>query len=1249
MATGPMKKDCSKGKQNSIKISGFKCLKVGTFNARGFKNLHKQNALFDIFKKENLDIIAIQESHKFDALEIKKLSLKWGGPIHFSSGSTNSKGLITLLNPKLKDLTFNKIFTSDRTVISTLTLENEIIYIVNVYSPCEISEKIIFLNKLQSDIIACLPDSCDENFICLGDFNIALTDLDIVSGCPHPKNICQHFKMFIDELNLYDAWRSFHKHEPCYTWSRSRPYTARRLDYILVSESLSPHLKSSSISGIGFSDHRLVQARFEFNSFKRGKGLYKLNTSLLRDENYINVIKNVIQNTIIECSGLNSHLRWDMIKTNVREVSQQFSRYKAKNSSDRYTEIKTRLNTLENKICINNDDAILSEIAILKSELEVFEIERAKGAQIRSRARFVEDGERCSKYFLSLEKHNSQQNIITSLKNKVGKIVIDEQELLAEISSKFKDKYNQVNNPYQTIANEMDEYVKNVNLPFLDENDASYCDCPITENEVADALKSMNNGSAPGHDGLPTEFYRTFWPYIKDPLMDCFRFSFDSNSLSSSEKVGVISLAHKGKDLSTDSLDNWRPITLTNVDYKIIAKVLSIRLNKVIDSLIGEQQSGFVKGRQISIVHRKIDDLLQLQRRHGLKGILLALDFKQAFDSIDINCITKSLELFGFGSNFIRWISILNFERVACIKNGGHISGLFNMQNGVRQGCPISPQLFILAVEILAQKIIQDTTIKGLNPHKGTTRMKVCQYADDTTLFLNDINDMKIAFSHLNGFSIFSNLFLNLNKSYALSTNGMDVDTDGCDIIFKNEIKILGIYFSNELSAGELDLNWVKRIESVRKILARWSRRDLSLIGKIHIVKTFGISQFNFLLQSISLPDDVLKQINKLFFSFVWKKHDNKKAVEKVKREVMWEDIENGGLSMVNIFRFQNAVLLNWAEALLKNGSNSVWQQMAIQFFKPVGGCNAFRSNVDPTDFKGIQLISSMFWRKVLLKWLEFSKNETNQNILISDPIFNNRFITYKNNHLFLHSCIKNNVLTISDVVTSGRILTLNEFKEKFGENNRIILEYYIIFNSVSKIINKIHFTHQSEFYFRGEAIGNLGRKYFDKMLKENIAPVSANHWKRKYNLDICNYWDIIKNLRETRLRIICWKIMHNIYPTKIALNKMKISDSQNCEFCDVPDYLEHFFFHCIKVKPLWSEVESQIQVLTNIPLHLDEITVILGFRKEQTNLSVTRVQMNTINHILAIAKVTISKFKYGKSRHLLEIFESECRIRKLL
>ena len=118
------------------------------------------------------------------------------------------------------------------------------------------------------------------------------------------------------------------------------------------------------------------------------------------------------------------------------------------------------------------------------------------------------------------------------------------------------------------------------------------------------------------------------------------------------------------------------------------------------------------------------------------EGAILAVYFKQAFDSVDLRCILKSLKKFGFGPNFIRWMAVLNTDRASCVKNGGHVSSVLSMSNGVCQGCPISPQLFIIAVEILAQKIIQDNTILGMNPHNGLNPMKISQYADDTSFFL---------------------------------------------------------------------------------------------------------------------------------------------------------------------------------------------------------------------------------------------------------------------------------------------------------------------------------------------------------------------------------------------------------------------------------------------------------------------------------------------------------------------------------
>ena len=217
------------------------------------------------------------------------------------------------------------------------------------------------------------------------------------------------------------------------------------------------------------------------------------------------------------------------------------------------------------------------------------------------------------------------------------------------------------------------------------------CDEKVSETEVAAALKSMKHGSTPGSDGLPAEFYKIFWQHLKKPLIECYEFSFIEKILSPSERTGVISLFHKGKDLSFDNLNNWRPISLTNVDYKILAKVLSLRLSSVIDKLIGLQQTGFLKGRHISSTHKYIDDILLLQRFSHSPGVLLALDFKQAFDSIKIPCIIKALNVFGFGPSFIRWIEILNNERLSCVKNDGYISSSFSMLNGVRQGCPISP------------------------------------------------------------------------------------------------------------------------------------------------------------------------------------------------------------------------------------------------------------------------------------------------------------------------------------------------------------------------------------------------------------------------------------------------------------------------------------------------------------------------------------------------------------------------------
>ena len=1219
-------------------------IKFGSFNSRGLNNKLKRQTLFRKFKIDKLDIIAIQESFVASDKVMNNIFSEWRGVVHHSKSSGRSKGLITLFSSKFDANDISNTYLSDRIIISRIKIKSEIIFVINIYAPCLDRDKVQFLDVLSNELAKIWGSNPEANIICLGDFNVTADESDNISGNPHSHDIQLAFKEFRVSNHLIDSWRILNPEVKDFSWSRNS--TARRLDYILISSEFSPYLKDSNIASIGFSDHRLVTTTLEFSSFKFGKGLFKLNTSLLRDVNYCNIINKEIKETLNEYKDVSPHARWEAIKINCKEKSQQYGRYKSLHTSNTLSASFSRLKELERHFIMDpKNEEVSNEIVKLKSQIELVEINQAKAAKLRAGIKYIEDGEQCTKYFLSLEKHRSKMNTIKSLRNEDGVLIKNEHDIVNAIGKNFEKRYNKSKSLPYNISNCFDAFTQDIDIPTISNEEADLCDADLSEQEVTNALKSLNHRSAPGSDGLPVEWYIVFWQQIKRPLMECYEYSYISNELSYSERLGVISLFHKGKDLPSDNLDNWRPISLTNTDYKLLTKVFSIRLDKVINSIIGEQQVGFMKGRKISLLHRMLDDLLNLQRRSGNPGILFSIDFKQAFDSLSIQSISKTLHKFGFGPNFIKWIEIFNTNREACVKNGGYLSYRFDMSNGVRQGCPISPQLFILVVEILSRKVIQDELISGLNPHGGSTPLKISQYADDTTLFLKDINELNRAILHLESFSMFSHLFLNLNKSFAISTNGRRVENNINEVKFKDKIKILGIWFSNKTNAGELEDNWTSRIDKILKIFSSWSRRDLSLIGKIQIIKTYGISQLNHVMQSIGIPSKVLEQINRLFFRFLWKKRfNNKKAYEKVKRKVMCNDFQHGGLNMIDIIRTQHSIYLSWVD-LLCSSSISPWKELAMFLLKDVGGMLAFKSTVSARNFKGLDLIPSLFWKSVLNTWIEYANHNDDLQIEPNDPLFNNKLITYKHEPLFLPSCIKAGISKISDFLLNGILLTLDQFIEKYGMYSRAILDYNVIHNALKDKTIILEERPQCEYIFKGNPVGNLKRKFYYQSINPQVAPNCPYFWIRKFpNFDLFS-WHYRHSFKESRLRILSWKILHNIYPTNILLYKMKIVDSMNCASCKTLDFIEHFFFHCKDVKHLWIHIKKDILVETGTSIDItDEIALLgVGITKD-----INKTQMKTINLLLAIGRLTVSKFRYGKPRNIIHIYETECYIRSL-
>ena len=181
-----------------------------------------------------------------------------------------------------------------------------------------------------------------------------------------------------------------------------------------------------------------------------------------------------------------------------------------------------------------------------------------------------------------------------------------------------------------------------------------------------------------------------------------------------------------------ENIKNWRPLSLLNCDYKIIAKVLANRLSKVLTSIIAEDQTCSVPGCSILGNCHTLSDIIQFSEDENLPVTLLSIYQMKAFDRVNWNFLLKTLEKFNFGPVFISWIKLLYTNIESKVKCNDFISDSFTPSRGVRQGCPLSALLYVLIAEVFAASVRCDPAIKGVTV--GKIEFKIIQYADETTL-----------------------------------------------------------------------------------------------------------------------------------------------------------------------------------------------------------------------------------------------------------------------------------------------------------------------------------------------------------------------------------------------------------------------------------------------------------------------------------------------------------------------------------
>ena len=1212
------------------------------------------------------DIIMLQETY-ITKEKFKEWQLDWKGQFLFVEGTNNSKGLITLINPNFQYNEFKIIINKDRIMCLEIHVQNTPYYFLNIYAPNLKKEKLSFLDELSS----VLSKIISSNIIVCGDFNLVSDNkLDIIAGEIHDEVLVKKFYNLREKYSLSDTWRLKNPRNKDFTWSRPTPFTARRLDYILCHDTLVPYIKNSQHRILYGSDHKLVNTTLLNNIFKRGPSYWKLNTSLLKDPEYLTFMNNSIDYFLDKENEFNNPVEFfEMLKSMARTKSIEYSKLKNFKQKKKQRELLNKLDQL-NKNLINspNDEIISRQILTLKNELEIYELYKTSGAIIRSRLRQIEEGEKNTKYFLNLAKAKGNDNTIFSLKKDNNLLETTENHL--EIIKMLKQHFEKITKKDENIKNikeKLTDYLTDVNHPRVSEEDKEFLESPLTMEEMSKALNSLNNESTPGIDGLPTSWYKTFYNKIKTPLFNSLSFSLQTGELSISQKRGIISLFHKGKELQRDIIKNWRPITLTTTDYKIFSKCIATRLQLVLPYLIGTSQSGFLKGRSISDHIRILDDLIILYKKYEKPGMIISLDFERAFDSVEKDTIISVLDKFNFGDSFINMVKVLIFNSESSVQNGGWISGFFTTERGIKQGCCASPLLFILVAEVMAIKIKNNINIKGLS-YKTTSNennsIKILQYADDTSLTLKSTDDLTNALLDLKNFSNLSGLKLNTKKSIGMwigcNSNSLD-KPGGITWIHKGDtMKILGIHFNSHQEASVIEKNWTSKLESIERYIKTLQKQNCSLYGKVVLCKTFLLSQISYLIQSLSLPDQVINKLDSLLFQFIWqKKHSDKKVSERIKRTVMCRTIEEGGLNMIRVRDQQKAFLLKWFHKTVSaEKNNSLYQSKNIYdiFFSKLGGTKYILTSTSINE--NCTNLMSKFWKDVIDAWVELNKNQYHQNNIktqdiYAEPLFNNIQIRYKGQSLFYKNWLDEGLLYIKDICTEEGVLSFSQLKEKIKAYPSLIFEYNALINALPK--SWLDFIRSSP--IPTDFVVNYDEKI--KMLDSSNSKLRTlisgdkdneicgkKFWERKAGVNISSYYKMAKNAsKESKLRLLHFKILHNIYPNNILLSRMGIKNTELCDICGVKDYIEHMFVNCALLKGFWKKVFQLIHIYTKEKFPISENNILLGLNYESFKCSKSKV--DTANHILLIAKLSISKLRYGKINDINLIFEAEINLRK--
>ena len=880
---------------------------------------------------------------------------------------------------------------------------------------------------------------------------------------------------------------------------------------------------------------------------------------------------------------------------------------------------------------------IENNIRITAKQNELLELREKKmqGHYVRSRAQWLPEGEKPSKYFCSLEKGNYINKTLKRLKRNDGTYISNQKNILAEFQKYYKKLFN--SNDNQMEEPDLKQLLNKMDTNKLSKDQAESLEGELKLTELNTVLKNMKHNKCPGIDGLPSEFLKVFWSRIKYWVLRALNHSFSKGTMPLSLRQCIITCLPKpGKQ--RDLISNWRPLSILSVIYKLASGAIANRIKPFLNFLISNEQTGFVPDRFIGDSTRLIYDIMHYTEKMQIPGLLILIDFQKAFDSISWNFIYKTLAFLGFTDEFMRWIKLFNTDIKATVLQSGFTSEFFDIGRGCRQGDPISTYLFIISAQILNLLIVNKSDIRGITIKDF--EFKISQFADDTTLILDGSRkSLLAALNILELFGTLSGLKINSDKTKVIWIGKKKYSQE--NLIPKRfdwqstKFNLLGLKFSVNLSEM-LDLNMSDKIFQIKGEIAKWSKRHITPLGRVVVIKTIFLSKLNHLFSSLPSPhNSTLQKLNDIFYKYLWM---NKP--DKIKRDATTMGYSMGGLKMTHLENHITAVKARWINRLVCMSSPwiKLFQATILDDLKQI-------TDFGPNYGNFLKLkTSNAFWMDVLTAWTKLTnKRKIKSNLQIaSTAIWYNKKLTTE--IMFLPKLYSKGIAMVSDVIDSeGKILTSQMLKNHYNLDSLNFLEYIRLSTAVSKFIKK---TKNGEFQ---KLIGpimpanywmltrNTTKGYYQILLESQQNDHSSREkweieigikinkevWRHIYQICHCS-------IRDNTYKWFQLRILYRILGTRSYLAKLSLSEDPKCPRCHEIETIHHLLITCPSVQEFWKILSEHIKSKVNCTLKFTPFTIIFGY-------TLTESSQQPINTILLVAKKYI--FDSSKKSEYLNLY----------